>query len=384
MLQIQDYFSKISDSTRLKWIYKIISISFLLGIVLSYKLWQSDRLFPLVPVFEAFTPFNNSFSLIFYILLISSCLLGIFNYYKKGLVFFLLVLAVLLLQDQMRWQPWVYMYVLLLLGYLYFDKKGNDTLIINYLKSIVVGVYLWSAIQKIHPYFNETSFKSILKEVFLLQPEQIDILVSYQIGYSIPLIELCIPILLLLPKYRTIGVYLAILMHVFIIGYASPLSSNNNFIILPWNIALIGITTFLFYKNTSQFSVKSHFLNYTALLLVWCLPLLNFFGLWDHYLSFSLYSGKIPYHYVTSTDDVFKDTAYQTYLVSSKKFNSDKVLNMYYWSMSELNVPFYPEPRVFKAVAKQLCNSVTTKEQLEFITVKMLPEPTIINTFNCN
>src|SRR5690606_18701066 len=79
----------------------------------------------------------------------------------------------------------------------------------------------------------------------------------------------------------------------------------------------------------------------------------NFLGYWDHYLSWSLYSGKI-----LVMDICFDDRKYpQLVPYAAEKdeiCTGKKKVNLQHWSLTELGVPPYPEPRVYKKVALQL------------------------------
>ena len=71
------------------------------------------------------------------------------------------------------------------------------------------------------------------------------------------------------------------------------------------------------------------------------MPLLNFFGLWDSYLSSSLYSSTSKQGYVLWWD--------------GSDWQSTRIGGL---STEELNTPAYPEERVFKNVfAKRWCEA---------------------------
>ncbi|MEW6731023.1 MAG: hypothetical protein AB1489_06780 [Acidobacteriota bacterium] len=43
------------------------------------------------------------------------------------------------------------------------------------------------------------------------------------------------------------------------------------------------------------------------------------------------------------------------------------MLPLHEWSMVELNVPPYPEPRIFRELIRQLCKLSATKNQVELV-----------------
>jgi hypothetical protein len=73
-----------------------------------------------------------------------------------------------------------------------------------------------------------------------------------------------------------------------------------------------------------------------VLVLFAFMPLLSFFGLWDSYLSSSLYSGASKQGYVIEWDD--------------SEWQGTRIGDL---AERELNTPAYPEERVFKSVFAQ-------------------------------
>tara|TARA_R110000868_G_scaffold411726_1_gene708116 strand:- start:62 stop:514 length:453 start_codon:yes stop_codon:yes gene_type:complete len=116
---------------------------------------------------------------------------------------------------------------------------------------------------------------------------------------------------------------------------------------------------FIFYTITYVLFNKDYFrpLNWNFKLvlisvLFSALPILNFFNLYDHYLSFSLYSGKIPQLFIQIKDNeadhlekVFSDN-YSSYLTDNQLLSSyfttkknDSFLSFYKLCIDELHVP---------------------------------------------
>lgn len=86
------------------------------------------------------------------------------------------------------------------------------------------------------------------------------------------------------------------------------------------------------------------------------LPILNFYNKLDHYLSFSLYSGKIPHIYFVFKDNPIKETdsyffknaflnksQVKHYIKSEKNY---EIFSFYRLVKNELNVPPIIEPDV--------------------------------------
>ncbi len=349
---------ELSEKKRIEWIKRTVLCFFLIGILLSFKLWISDRNFPMTPLFDSLNSISSSVNYVLFFCSIG-LIISLFFIKNRWLYFSLLILFVfLILQDQNRLQPWVYIYLLLLLSYFLFKEAKHQQL--NFMRIILIGVYFWSGMQKLNPQFNEVAFKSILSNLFgITDPDLLENLLPF--GYLLPVIETSAALLLCFPKTRKWGVYILILMHLFILVYISPLGINSNTTVYPWNVAMMLFLLLVFYSDHSPIFTAVSFEDLKIRIitaLVWILPVLNFFGYWDHYLSFSLFSGKTDKYYIMiHTSEVSKiNPEYCQYFTEIKNLPDKKLIDISAWSVKELNVPFYPEMRTFRSVAKSFCS----------------------------
>jgi hypothetical protein len=103
-----------------------------------------------------------------------------------------------------------------------------------------------------------------------------------------------------------------------------------------------------------------------VLLLFGIAPILSFFNLWDGYLSSALYSGlrNTAHIYVT---DALKDRLPKEILphIYSSNKPGTSILILQEWSMGELNVPIYPEPRIYKNLARYICTYVHDPSEMK-------------------
>jgi hypothetical protein len=83
-------------------------------------------------------------------------------------------------------------------------------------------------------------------------------------------------------------------------------------------------------------------------------PALSLFGAWDHYPSWALYTGVRNEAVIYVRDALFDrlPVGIQAYVYEDAGVNT---LDIYEWSDDELNVPVYPEVRVYLGIAKTLC-----------------------------
>jgi hypothetical protein len=161
-------------------------------------------------------------------------------------------------------------------------------------------------------------------------------------------------------------------MHAFILAMFGPFGLNWNNVVWPWTASLIAIDLLLF-TNGDEFSIGEIFWtkNYPAhaatVMLFAIMPFLSFFNLWDSYLSSALYSGNLTEAviYVSDTGKgSLPPTIRQRLIETSPNTN---VLNIQRWAIDDLNVTPYPETRVYKAIAKDVCRRLRDPAELVLI-----------------
>jgi hypothetical protein len=134
--------------------------------------------------------------------------------------------------------------------------------------------------------------------------------------------------------------------------------SGENIVVWPWNIAMALFVWILFWqdKETTARRIivgKSAF-HLLVLVLFGLLPSLSFVDLWDSYLSGALYSGN------TCATAIYLSPAVMARLPPAIhphiwQKSEPFFLDINRWAYSELNVPAYPEPRVYRQVTKLIC-----------------------------
>lgn len=366
----------LNDESIINIIRKIVSLCFIVGILLSFNLWHSDRQFPLIPVFNSFTFLSTSINYGILFLLICSLSVTFFSSNRKFVMASLGILTFLVLQDQTRLQPWTYIYMLMLIPYLLKDRAGTSNVKINYFQILFIGIYIWSGIHKLNPNFIEVTFRSML--IFLFKMDNASILDSLLLfGYSIPILEIGIGLLLIFRNTRKVGVVLAIISHCFIVLFIAFAGELTNSVVYPWNIAMSLCVFFLFYKQENKIGIQKKspliikLLHVFIICIALVLPSLNFIGKWDAYLSFSFYSAKIKNYYIVVKDnDTSKNDTdlYKEYFRDIEGVSGGKIIDLNQWSYKELNVPFYPEKRIFNKVATLFCTDKLKNEDFLFIT----------------
>jgi hypothetical protein len=332
---------------RLVWLRRSIVAGLVAGLLLSAKLWVSTRDYPLVPLLDLVPPLPYPLDYLLFCLF-GILLVGILIFRERlagALVIAALALAALLvLQDQNRLQPWFYQYSLMLgaVGLSHLGRLSTEDAL-NACRVIVAFTYFWSGLQKAHVSFAENVYPWLMKPLASHLPSEAASVLAHG-AYAVPVIEAAIGIGLLVRPLRMPAVIAAILMHAFILFSLGPWGHDWNSVIWPWNLAMVAFDLILFWRAPDDPSflavVKPGGSAYRAVVLVLFafMPALNFVGVWDSYLSASLYSGSTKEAHVFTRDG------------SSRKFDT----SIFDKAMDEMNVPAYPEERVYKRVFAEM------------------------------
>jgi len=338
------------------FLLSVTCIFWLIAKVISWKLWITERLFPVMPAFDFL---SNVPAIIHWVLLFSSIALLIVLTIKPGYKPFqytlLLIEVCTCVLDENRWQPWEYLYLFILLLFI-LNKSGKAAVIHSCFVIALATIYFYSGIHKMQDSFVSYMWDhTILKRMLHLPiPFQQKNWLHY-CGYALPLVECIAGVGLLFASTKKIAALLLIAMHGFILLLLGPLGIGYNVIVWPWNIAMIFYLYHLFLKNIVVPSFQFHLTNIRLKIVLLCwaiLPGLNFIGWWDHYLSWNLYSHTLPTMTIC-IKDTLPDNRLQPYLY--KKVNpiicdGSAQLNIQTWAMREMNVPPYPELRNYKKI----------------------------------
>src|SRR6187455_3357883 len=184
-------FSNLTIDQRLLVVRKAVCLFLLVGILLSFRLWQADRFFPLTPFIAGLNESSTQLNSLLLIVIALSLVAVILSNKIFFLRIALCALIIILLQDQQRWQPWVYFYLLVLLPFA-IDVDGRQPIsILICVQIVIVGVYLWSGIHKFNANFIELTFTNILTNFLQIKNERIISVVRYG-GYLVSISEVLI------------------------------------------------------------------------------------------------------------------------------------------------------------------------------------------------
>lgn len=374
--------------SRINRLRRIICAGLILGILLSFNLWfPLTRTFPRAPLLIALP--QNIIPAVEYLLgglLITSLTVLIFvKRPAKYLIAVVVLIGLLVLLDQMRLQPWVYQYLLLFIVLALHDRQSSDEqstrLCIFALQLIVATLYLWSGAQKLNYSFSREVLPQLispLQNYLSLTQRQMFVL-----GLGIASIEIFTGCGLLLKETRKLCVWLAIAMHALILGLL--IWRGHNSVVWAWNAALMLTVITLFWRSDShigrvfddwQVASTGGRVSLALAALYAVLPILSFWGWGDMYLSGALYSGNTSVAVMRVDERVSEKLPEVAKRQIFRTKGGERMLPLFEWSMAELNVPPYPEARVFKQLARHICKLAEDGSEIELI---MKGRPSILD-----
>lgn len=320
----------------------LITVAFYASVIQYPRLWISDFSFPLIPVFKFIQPPNYIISII--ILGIHILLLLYYLFFPKKTIWFLILILFIysFLTDINRLQP--SNYILFLLFFSTQTKQNSLSLI----TIILAGVYFWSGIHKCNLIFFDVLLNGLEKKLHF-----IPIFIKKIIVFSIPFLEASFGLLLLFKRTYKTGSLFLITMHLIILGMFFFLSTGKSVLII--NLLLIGILCLLFMNNSKEkIFNKMSIQKIILIFIVGLMPMFNFIGRWDHFLSFSIFSGKPKYAYIQINDKLVIDKLPKS--VKPYISHNKKSINIIQWAYENKGILIYPETRVYNDIYDYLKN----------------------------
>ncbi len=339
----------------------------LLGMLCCIPLWLTTREYPIVPVFSWWPVLPRYPSLALFCSTLSSLAIAAW-FFRPAVGFFLAAIFYLFCCDQNREQPWMYIYwVMLLLNLL------PERIALAGCRLVLSFVYLWAGIQKMNGVF-----ESVVPEWFVQPAKDWGlpglVIAGLRLAVALtPLFEVFIAVGVWFAQTRWPAILIAILLHGASLLFLGPFGHDVNFVIWPWNISMVGLIFVLFASrdDVSLLKVLRDLCeSIPAILMVGLfgmLPILSFFGHWDSYLSFSLYSYNLAKAevYISRPMAARLPVSLRTYVYPVKNRNSALQLPFMFehsmWAEADMGVPPLPEQRGYVVMFQHLSAYAASK-----------------------
>ena len=372
-----------------------LPLALLAGILLSPRLWLSSgglssRDFPVAPVADLFPELEPPLDALVFAVIIAALALTVVAVRPRPFLALLVVALVLVvLLDQTRLQPWVYQYLFMFGALALVAGRGRGPGAEGALRTsrlIIAATYIWSGAQKLNVTFGDEIFPWFAEPFVDVLPFVSTADLPTWLGITAAVLELGLGAGLLCRRSRRPAVVGLIAMHVLIL--ISLVSHHWNSVIWPWNVAMPLFLVVLFWGAGAararaagagrlqrvrelwlgeRMPTGQRAFHLTVVALFGVLPLLSFFGAWDAYLSSSLYSGNIQNATIIVDAEVVATlpAGVQEELRPAPEGRAS--LSVSDWALSDLNVPPYPEPRVFRSIAERVCAYADGAGEVELI-----------------
>ena len=331
----------------------LISASLIASLIVAQRGWVMDkRTYPHLPMLDSLS-IAQPLEPLLYGVMVTALLVFNFNARKKLLasIFAIAALATIAL-DQTRLQPWFYLFSIMLFLSASLKSINACSSVLNALRICILSTYLFAGLQKLNISFCQIVVPSMMGKVIPDMPTQL----GCAIGIPLAITEAALALLLAFPRTQKIGAYLAIFFHAITLWLITQ--ANWNAVVWPWNISMMVLVYLLFIRSKpagfiSLFKPDS-LQKVIAIALFLFLPVLNFFGLWDNYLSSALYSGNVPVLriQVNEEDEARLPSSIRQAVDITDRAKPTLVVER--WALDELGVPSYPEVRTLEKLAEKI------------------------------
>lgn len=344
-------------------------IGLLSGLALSPVLWFAglERGYPRLPIFEIHPMFSKYDWLLS--LVLAGSVLALFTERFRIVAGTLALTAAtaLVLTDISRLQPWFYQYLWFILVIVWSTCKKNELTMRAAMQYMLACMYIWAGLAKCSASYFLFVFPAVFATI-------LEWLIDYPILTFIfaalgPVLEVWIGISFLFLKNSRLAVLTVCALHALILLAISPTGINFNSVVWPWNICMPLFAILLYWDSSTKERPLAYLMRHEKTLAILLtvffifMPVLNKAGYWDNYLSFSLYSGRVP-EGTFSTAATHRDTAARYFSDAGTVVDSTYQVHVYDWSYAVLNIPAYPEVRTYKALFTSVCKSYP--HRLEF------------------
>ncbi|MBK7936383.1 MAG: hypothetical protein IPJ82_04575 [Lewinellaceae bacterium] len=331
----------------------IAAFGLLAGIVMSWPLWNAGmrNTFPCLPIWGGYllkNPFTGVWPAAFLVFFAFLVLVRpAFHWLTGGLCICLLLLCGI---DLNRLQPWVWFY-LLVFAVVISGRKVPDFNIAVALRWLLAAVYFWGGFNKLTPYFAEDNFPWFCDAFSWSKPAG----QFPQLGYAVALLEMFFAAGLIWNKLRPVFGWIIPVFHGIIVLFLWKLGWN--LVVIPWNVAMAAMVWVLRPPRSDLKTEPGLAPRNTVAIpaaIAWFTPLLHFFYLWPHPLSWEMYTNTQPEATFYVESGRLNCTRDMDDMWSALAFDHHTRLLLDDWATKELHVPVFATENTFLRVGNYL------------------------------
>jgi hypothetical protein len=356
------YLPAIPVHRRIKMFKNLLAFATLVSLVVSWKLWVGERMFPHVPAFSSWPAFSLVTEAVIYGCMLLFCVCIMMSR-KPGIFIFLLIASAtaLILNDVNRLQPWLFEFAILFFAMMFYnwrvDEPKDYTPVFNSIRICIALFYVWDGIHKMNSaYFHETWpwMMSVFEPLFSHKV----ILFLDKAFFVVPAFEILAAVALFFSTLKRIGIPVLVFIHLVNLVCLGPLGQNYNAASWPWNIFMMLLVYAAFAGRTdSKYSRAIVTLQYKPFYLVMILtllvPVFNFQSRINmrQLTDFNAHSGR------GISVELTKEAASklpERLNVFVAELNGKKMLFIDSWAMAELNAPINTSLFVYQSVEQHL------------------------------
>ncbi len=344
----------VEDTTIIRRLRRWWSIAGLLLFAATWKLWTPQTEFPQVPLFDWVCSLPSFIDWLAFGVLLGSLA---FSAWKpdsnRAWITLAVSLAVLIVLDQHRLQPWAWQ--LLLMSVFLSSASAGQLGLVPHI-TLTISIYFWSAVSKLDLDFFASHGQALVEA--LSGAIRIDAAGwparwKWWLATTLPLGELLVAAGLSWPRTRRAALVAATGLHLGLLLALGPLGLGHRPGVLLWNVAFIGHDWLLLGRcsgnairrlaydmcETARRS-PSLMLRVTVLLLACVWPVTERWGYCDRWLAWSVYVARSERVSVMVTDEGLRALP-----ESARRCVTDGELRIDQWSLAALDVPMYPQLR---------------------------------------
>ncbi len=350
---------QLSIPQRMIILRSLVVISLAVSILLSLPLWAGERYFPNSPLINEGLTLLPPYNYLPLLGVLGFLVLSLISIYKRSFLFCaVLVLTYLVLCDINRMQFWVPVYIGMLLVFIWYDGRVDDsskfTSYFIVLQLIVAAVYFFGGLHR----FNSSFVNEVLPQLFkplqgVISFRQFNLLLK--IGRGIPYVMVFIGLGLVISPIRYLALALAVCMHMALLVFLFPSVHQQDYAMWFSNLVFLLLLLFLFSGKTKQRYYSPTFLLQLPVfyLVVFCFVIMPFVnvvgGAWPDCLSFNFLTGaEKRVEIVTGPNTLWHLGYYEPNFY--EKRNNTYVLNYEQWCEHELHAHCVTEWPVFTAL----------------------------------